>query len=98
MQRHCFAKLVQGSQADPTAQRLFVAAAESGPRHHVRQNGPGTHAGTATQSLHTTVPMTRLTWCRVGRLWGSTRGSGLEPVVKQVAQSAQALADVLQGY
>ncbi len=38
-----------------------------------------------------------MTWCKVGRLCGSTRGSGPEPVVKQVAQSAQAEAEVLQG-
>lgn len=43
-------------------------------------------------------PTAGLTWCRVGRLWGRTRGSGPELVVKQVAQSAQAVTEVLQGY
>ena len=38
-----------------------------------------------------------VTWCKVGRLCGSTWGSGPKPVVKQVAQSAQAEAEVLQG-
>ncbi len=39
----------------------------------------------------------RITCCKVGRLCGSTRGSGPEPVVKHVAQAAQAEAEVLQG-
>ena len=51
----------------------------------------------ASTSIGAIVIDTGLTCSKVGRLWGSTRGSEPEPTVKQVAQSAQAVAEVLQG-